>query len=61
MLTGGPLGALAYGGGGLLLNTPAIVLARNKTGVTGTLTGVNAAGKAIERYHKIYHLLWKLV
>ena len=49
MLTGGPVAALAYGGGDLLLNTPAIAAARVlKPGVTGTLTGVNAAGKAIK-------------
>ena len=49
MLTGGPVAALAYGGGDLLLNTPAIAAARVlKPGVTGTLTGVNAAGKAVK-------------
>ena len=49
MLTGGPVAALAYGGGDLLLNTPAIAAARVlKPGMTGTLTGVNAAGKAVK-------------
>tara|TARA_A100000171_G_C2116836_1_gene138343 strand:- start:1072 stop:1506 length:435 start_codon:yes stop_codon:yes gene_type:complete len=49
-MSGGPLGALAYGGGDLLLNTPAIAAARLvRPGVKGTLTGVDAAGKAIKR------------
>tara|TARA_Y100000361_G_scaffold145160_1_gene154015 strand:+ start:49 stop:483 length:435 start_codon:yes stop_codon:yes gene_type:complete len=49
-VSGGPLGALAYGGGDLLLNTPAIAAARvARPGVKGTLTGIDAAGKAIKR------------
>tara|TARA_R100001224_G_scaffold23020_1_gene12040 strand:- start:281 stop:715 length:435 start_codon:yes stop_codon:yes gene_type:complete len=49
-MSGGPLGALAYGGGDLLLNTPAIAAARvARPGVQGTLKGIDAAGKAIKR------------
>ena len=46
--TGGPLGALAYGGGDLLLNAPAIAAARVvKPGVTGDI--INKAGKVIQK------------
>ena len=46
--SGGPLGALAYGGGDLLLNTPAIAAARVvKPGVTGDI--INKAGKVIQK------------
>ena len=46
--TGGPLGALAYGGGDLLLNAPAIAAARvAKPGVTGDI--INKAGKVIQK------------
>tara|TARA_R100001015_G_C4543825_1_gene107219 strand:+ start:168 stop:596 length:429 start_codon:yes stop_codon:yes gene_type:complete len=47
-MSGGPLGALAYGGGDLLLNTPAIAAARvARPGVTGDI--VNKAGKVIKK------------
>ena len=36
MLTGGPVAALAYGGGDLLLNAPAIAAARVVKPGTGT-------------------------
>ena len=46
--TAGPLGALAYGGGDLLLNAPAIAAARVvKPGVTGDI--INKAGKVIQK------------
>ena len=48
MLTGGPVAALAYGAGDLLLNTPAIAAARvAKPGRTADL--VNKAGKVIQK------------
>ena len=48
MLTGGPVAALAYGGGDLLLNTPAIAAARVvKPGRTADI--VNKAGKVIQK------------
>jgi hypothetical protein len=48
--TGGPLGALAYGGGDLLLNAPAIAAARvARPGVTGTLTFKNKAGELVTK------------
>ena len=48
MLTGGPVAALAYGGGDLLLNTPAIAAARVvKPGRTADI--VNKAGKVIDK------------
>ena len=54
MMTGGPLGALAYGGGDLLLNTPAIAAARvAKPGSEGIFRGVDAAGKAVRK--KMYN------
>ncbi len=49
-MSGGPLGALAYGGGDLLLNTPAIAAARAaRPGVTGTLTFKNKAGELVTK------------
>jgi len=49
-MSGGPLGALAYGGGDLLLNTPAIAAARvAKPGITGTLTFKDKAGKLVTK------------
>ena len=49
-VSGGPLGALAYGGGDLLLNTPAIAAARvARPGVTGTLTFKNKAGELVTK------------
>ena len=48
MLTGGPVAALAYGAGDLLLNTPAIAAARvARPGRTADL--VNKAGKVIQK------------
>ena len=48
MLAGGPVAALAYGAGDLLLNTPAIAAARvAKPGRTADL--VNKAGKVIQK------------
>lgn len=48
MLTGGPVAALAYGAGDLLLNTPAIAAARvAKPGRTADL--VSKAGKVIQK------------
>jgi len=48
MLTGGPVAALAYGGGDLLLNAPAIAAARVvKPGRTADI--VNKAGKVIQK------------
>ena len=48
MLTGGPVAAIAYGAGDLLLNTPAIAAARvAKPGRTADL--VNKAGKVIQK------------
>mgnify|MGYP003128881623 FL=1 len=50
MLTGGPVAALAYGAGDLLLNTPAIAAARvAKPGITGTLTFKDKAGKLVTK------------
>ena len=47
-LTAGPMGAVAYGLGDFLLNTPAIALARGiRPGVKGDL--VNKAGKVIKK------------
>lgn len=49
-MSGGPLGALAYGGRDLLLNTPAIAAARAaRPGVTGTLTFKNKAGELVTK------------
>jgi hypothetical protein len=49
-MSGGPLGALAYGGGDLLLNAPAIAAARvARPGVTGTLTFKNKAGELVTK------------
>ena len=50
MMTGGPVAALAYGGGDLLLNTPAIAAARvARPGITGTLTFKDKAGKLVTK------------
>jgi len=50
MLTGGPVAALAYGAGDLLLNTPAIAAARvARPGITGTLTFKDKAGKLVTK------------
>tara|TARA_R100000231_G_scaffold3699_1_gene6462 strand:+ start:768 stop:1211 length:444 start_codon:yes stop_codon:yes gene_type:complete len=50
LVTGGPLAALAYGGGDLLLNTPAIAAARvARPGSQGIFRGKDAAGKAVKR------------
>ena len=48
MMTGGPVAALAYGGGDLLLNTPAIAAARvARPGKTGDI--INKAGKIVQK------------